>query len=344
MFRNGHESDQDGWNQTGTPYAREVETQLSTHDYESIHLSTMANNPMMTRVSDLERGGRYIDVTNKELSYNYEELIPPTQTTQQTSALTTFGHGYDIPKPQVQATQMPSLSDNQDGAQGYETPKCVVNVSTSKSKVGFSGKPVRSESKTRAVAGATRVTYNLPQPTTKSSKSCDSIVALSAPPSRKVSDNSTKDKFSSQNVSAHRSLDQLQQLASEDMPDYENLKRAGVTSDQASSKDENPITKQAKPQVKMQLKKPALPSRLFKPTPEMAQILDAKGQAQKRGVQPLTPSGVERKAIQAHATTSKRSQTWTHDNNNLRCKLPKVTNYTQIDVNKMNPKSNYEQV
>ena len=342
--------------QTGDHYTRETDGQQSSHDYDSIHMSMIANNRAMLSPSELEKGGRYIHVgrQDQEHSNKYAEVGNTAQNIHQLMAVTdALTHGYDVPKPVGGATQ-PS---QWDGVQSYETPESVVTFSSNKTAVGFTNTNQGQASASMVGAPApVQDAYDLPQPISR--KSYENLTDKSATLGRKVSDNSTLsfnsagEKFSAQSVSKHRSCDHLQKSPSDEFPEYENIKKGGflpgrILSGQPISTPYNnpaPIPK-PRPPVKVQLKKPALPSKLFKPTAELSQILDSNntGKEQKSRYQPLTPVGIETKPAYEQAKKSTRSQTWTLDRN-VDSKLPRTGNYTPIDLDKMDPNSDYQQM
>ena len=307
---------------------------------------------------DLKIGGRYAMAPKQKQKKNYEEatVAPNPESVKEypfTLGATSPSRRYDVPKPQNKADK-PPLSLKWDGAQSYEKPGCAVMLGNSKRKVSPSntGNTVLSPDGKHANTDNDVVYANdLPQPLRKS---YENVVNVSTPSSRKVSDNSvfsTQDNSSSQALNTNDSHDHLERVPPEDLHDYENVAKAGLLSAQNPPVLDTPSEAsiyrniaEGLIQVKMELKKPALPSKLFKPTAELSQIIQVTSKEQKPCKQePLTPKGMEKKGLHEQATKGKRSQTWTFDSN-VSCKTTRPSNYTQLDMATMNPHCDYEQV
>ena len=155
-------------------------------------------------------------------------------------------------------------------------------------------------------------------------------------------------------MSTHGSHGHLEKLPHQQhFPIYENIDKDGFIIGQAPSilnaPQENPVDRnvaklKSKIPVKIELKKPAIPSKLFTPTAELKQIQEANSKERKRRFEPLTPKDVKKKSMYDHPKPA-GSQTWTLDSKiGVNCNLPRANNYTPIDPAKMDPDNDYEPV
>ena len=327
-------------NQPSVSYLREFGVSLSSHDYASLHLPD--NNT--TNATDLEKGGRYTHVASQNQSNNYAEINNPTPTNEQAIEIIPT-HGYDVPKPQNKALQLPSVTWGP--VQSYETPEKVVGFKKPKSK--------SRNSRNDDIDDEYVQPHLLRRP-------CDAT-DMPVYSNRKVSNESTsslnvpqpRERHSPREVmSTHGSSDRLEKLPHQQhFPSYENIDKDGFIIGQAPSilnaPQEHPMDRNvAKPKpmipVKMELKKAAIPSKLFTPTAELKQIQEANSKEKKRRFEPLTPEDKEKKSMYDHPKPA-RSQTWTLDSKiGVNRKLPRASNYTPIDPAKMDPDNDYEPV
>ena len=327
-------------NQTHDLSAREVETELSSQDYTSIHLQGTGSYQTMMPCLELEIGGRYITVAKQEPHNNYDEVADPPPVNEH--ILTTVPEGYDVPKPQNKATRS-LLSLNWDKAEGYEKPESVVKHRHNAGNTLFSPGSKQSEIET---ANNGVYANDLPQPLRKSYDNVVDITSRKESGSSLMASATPQEKFSPKVLKTYSSYDHLEKLPLQNLRDYVNIPKAGSLFNQRppvlGSPHENSInTCVAEPatRVKM-LKKPALPSKLFKPTAELSQIAQGSSEEPKHRHEPLMPKGMEKKSL--HQPTPK-TQTWTADNN-VNSKPPRPNNYMQLDITSMDPRSNYEQV
>lgn len=330
-------------NQTHDLSARAVEAEMSSHvhDYTSVHLQGTGSYQTMMPCLELEIGGRYITVAKQEPQDNYDAVPDPPPVNEQT--LTTVPEVYDVPKPQNKVTKSP-LRLNWDEAEGYEKPESVV-----KHKHNADNTLLSPGSKQGVIETVNNGVYanDLPQPLRKS---YENVVGT---PSQKESDSSLlssatpQEKFPPKVLKTYSSYDHLEKHPLQDLNDYANIPKAGSSFNRyppvLNSPHENPInTCVAEPvtRIKMELKKPALPSKLFKPTAEPSQIAQGSSEEPKRRHEPLIPKGMEKKSQDQQVL---RTQTRTLDNN-VNSKPPRPNNYTQLNIASMDPRSNYEQV
>ena len=272
---NEHDLNQPMANDT---YSREYGGEHSSHDYASIHLQGVN----ITNTADLEKGGRYTRVANQIQINNYAEINNPTPTNEQVMEIIPQAgrtHGYDVPKPQNRALQPPS-SATWGPAQSYERPEEVIGTKKSKTK-----QPSNRDSRDDDVDDEYVQPHLLRRP-------CDAADIMPVYSNRKVSNESTslsnvpqpRERHSpGTGMSTHGSGDRLEILPQKhQLPSYENIDKDGFIIGQApaailSAAQKNPVDSGvAKPKpmipVKVELKKPAIPSKLFKPTAELKQI------------------------------------------------------------------------
>ena len=316
----------------------------------------------MKSSEDLEKGGRYKQVVKQEtiVNNNYAEINDASPTNEQAMD-TILTHGYDVPKPQSRAIQ-PPLNVPWGPVQSYELPEKVVG--TKKNKPSLKG-PILSPDSKYSSTRNDDMDDEYVQPYLLR-RSGDNAADTPAPSSRKVSNDSTlssnmplpRERHSPKAVmSTHESYDRLVKPPHLcNSPSYENIDKSGFIIGQApqilSSPYENPtdsgnVAKTVTP-IKMELKRPALPSKLFKPTAELKQIQQATGKERKHRYEPLTPKDMDKKSVYDQPSVSKqaRSQTWTLDSKISvpNRKLPRASNYTPIDPTTKDPNNDYEQV
>lgn len=282
-------------------------------------------------------------VANQNPINNYAEINDPTTTNEQGTEIIPT-HGYDVPKPQNKALQAPSNA-TWGPAQSYETPEKVAGPRKPQSNLQVSRHSRNDDIDDEYV-----------QPHLLR-RACDAVNMPNIS-SRKVSNESTsstlplpRERCSPKpGMSAHGSYDYLQKLPhqQQQLPRYENIDKDGFIIGQAPS-ILNPVDSDvAKPKpvvpVKMELKKPAIPSKFFKPTAELKQIQDTNSKERKRRFEPLTPKDTEKKRMYNQPKPA-RSQTWTLDSKiSVNRKLTRASNYTPIDPTKMDPDNDYEPV
>ena len=344
--RNVPSDTQHGSNQDGDSFDRELEIAeiaQSSHAYESVHLRGSSQG--MKSTLDLERGGRYTLEANQEPHSNHYDEVGdgPAPVTEEQLLGVIPTHEYDTPRPQGEATQ-PPLSIMWEGAQSYEEPECISGIKNQPSSLMRSaGSPLDAASKYSDTVNM-HDGYDHPKPL---KKSCEDIPVTS---SRKVSNNSIalSGEGNSSQMSTHGSYDHLEQLPLQNSPSYENIKMAdyipgqtfpALDSPRSTVANKNvPISTVAK--VKM---KPAIPSKLFKPTTELTRTMEANSKARKHTYEPLTPHNMEKASMYDQAAKSTRSQTWTLDGH-ISHKLPRASNYTPIDLTAVDPKNDYDKL
>ena len=347
-------------NQPSDSYSRDWGMEQSSHDYASLHLAVPGSIP--ANAADLEKGGRYIVKVanpNQNPINNYAEINDPPTTTEKGAELVPTQHGYDVPKPQSKALQ-PPLSTTWGSAQGYETPEVAV---------GGLRKPLFKLQESRHSRNDD-MDDEYVQPHLLSRRACD---AVNAPviSSRKVSNESTPESPSTlplpkerkppkspmaEVMRAYGSSDHLQKPPHQQQqhgPKYENIDQDGFIIGQGPPILSPVDSDVAKPKpcpvvpVKMELKKPAIPSKFFKPTAEVKQTKDANNSKERKcRFEPLTPMNTEKKSMTLYdQPKTARSQTWTRESNvNVNRKLKGASNYTPIDPTKMDPDNDYEPV
>ena len=348
-------------NQPSDSYVRDIGIEQSSHNYASLHLAP----PGRGYAADLEKGGRYIvKVANQDPINNYAEINDPEQGTHLVPS-----HGYDVPKPQNKGALQPPSSDMWGPVQSYEKPENIVPgpiyYNSPHSKIQDSKHLSRIEDTSdeyvhpHLLRRANCDAINIP---VISSRNVDAV-NIPVISSRKVSNESTtssstlplpRERHSSKVVAmsthgSHGCLQKLPHQQQQNFPSYENVDQDGFAIGQAppilNPVDGAVATKpKPVPPIKMALKKPAIPSKLFKPTVELKQVQDANSKERKRRIEPITPTGTEKKSTALYdKPKSSRSQTWTLDNKiNVNRKLTRASNYTPIDPSKMDPDNDYE--
>ena len=329
-------------NQTHDLSSREVETQMSSHVYTSVHLQGSDSYQTMMPRLELEIGGKYITVAKQMPPDNYDAVADPPPLNKQ--MLTTAPELYDVPKPQNKATKSP-LSLNWDEAEGYEKPESVVKHKCNADNTLLS--PGNKQSEIGTVNNGVYAN-DVPQHLRKSYENVVNIISSQRGSNSSLLSSATpQEKFSTKVLKTYSSYDHLEKLPPQDLHDYANIPKAGSPFNRhtpvLNSPHDDPInTCVAEPvtRVKVELKKPALPSKLFKPTAELSQIAQGSGEEPKHRHEPLTPKEMEKKSLHQQAP---KTQAGTFDNN-VNSKSPRPNIYTQLNITSMDPRSNYEQV
>jgi hypothetical protein len=300
-----------------------------------------------------------VKVANQNPNNGYAEINDPTPTNEQGRDLVPT-HGYDIPKPQNKASLQPPSSAMWGPAQSYETPENV--VPSPKYSNYYKPRSPLQDSKHLSRNDDTMSSDEYVHPHLLRRANCDAV-NVPVISSRKVSNESTsssstlplpRERHSSKvaTMSTHGSHGCLQKLPHQQkqhLPSYENIDQDGFIIGQAPpmlnrADGDVAIKPKPVPPVKMELKKPAIPSKLFKPTEELKQVQEANSKERKRRFEPLTPMGTETKSVALYdQPKSARSQTWTLDNKiNVNRRQTRASNYTPIDPTKLDPDNDYE--
>ena len=292
-------------------------------------------------------------VANQNPINNYAEINDSEQGTDLVPT-----HGYDVPKPQNKAALQPPSNDMWGPAQNYEMPENVVPASPK-----YYNSPCSKIQDSKHLSGNDDTSDEYVHPHLLRRANCDAV-NVPVISSQKVSNESTKsssstlplprERHSSKAAAmsthgSHNCLQKLPHQQQQHLPSYENVNQDGFVIGQAppilNPVDGDVATKpKPVPPIKMELKKPAIPSKLFKPTAELKQVLDADSKERKRRFEPLTLTGTEKKSVTLYdQPKSARSQTWTLDSKiNVNRKLTRASNYTPIDPTKMDPDNDYE--
>lgn len=322
---------------------REGQTELSSDHYTSVHLQGTSSYQTMIPYLELEKGGRYIMVEKYE-PHNDHDAVPdhPPPVNQQMLG-TSPSEVYNVPKPQNKATK-PPFSLNSDDAEGYEKPKSVVKHKHNPGDTVFSSGCKHTE---KVTVNNGIYANDLPQPLRKSYENVAGILSRNVSNSSLLPSDTPQEKLSSKVLKTYSSYDHLEKLPPQDLHDYVNIPKPGSPFNQQplvlDSPHETPLDRRVHKTVTRVKMKPALPSKLFKPTGELSQVMQGSSEERKRRHEPLTPKGMEKKSLDQQATKGTRSQVWALDNN-VNSKPPRPDNYTQLDITTMDPHSNYEQV
>ena len=326
----------------------------SSHNYASLHLpappGTSTANP-----ADLEKGGRYTVKTANQTTVfdnNYAEINDSPTTPRRGTEIVPTAHGYDVPKPQNKYLQPPS-NTTWGPAQGYETLEVAV---------AGPRKLLAKLQDSRRLSRIDDTSDEYVNPNLL--RRAGDIIGIPVISSRKVSNESTssstlplpRERHSSKGavMSTHGSYNCLKKIPhqkQQHLPSYENIDHDGFIIGQAppilspEDSDVGAMKPKPVPPVKMELKKAAIPSKLFKPTAELKQIQGTNNSKEKKHkFGPLTPTDTEKKSVPLYNQPKPaRSQTWTLDSKiNVDSKLTTASNYTPIDPTKMDPDNDYE--
>ena len=376
-------ANQHNLNQPSDSYTRDFGMGLSSHNYASLHLVPGINITNAADLEKGGRYIMPVANQNPINDYA-EINDPTTTTEQGTDIIPTHGYdvpkpqnkalqppsnaiwgqaqsyetpekvtGPRRPRSKLQVSRHSSLRDDDTGDE-YVHPHLLRRAGDAANMPDISSRKVSNESASSSTMPLPRETHS-PKPVMRAGDAANMPYISSRKVSNESASSSTmplpRETHSPKPVmSAHGSYNSLKKLPHQQhqFPRYENIDSDGFIIGQAPP-SLNPVDSDvAKPKpvvpIKMELKKPAIPSNFFKPTAELKQIQDANSKERKRRFEPLIPKDTEKKSMYDQPKPA-RSQTWTLDSKfSVNGKLTRASNYTPIDPTKMDPDNDYEPV
>ena len=290
----------------------------------------------------------------------YNEVVVTTPVLPQIS-VTEESHKYDVPKPQIKvAKQAENTRSGPATAQSNENTGGVVTPSNIKIKALFSRKHSNAASKRDGGKSKPSAAYenNVPLPL-KRSREC--IADTTSPSGQKMGDDESRAStltrpkgLSKAQNPMYRSVTELGQRSSHEPPGYMNISKSKTEPDAAASGQTKHASDSAlkamagkdavkpKPRVRMALKKPPLPSKMFKEGTEQPDREEQESMAARKLT--YSPNVVENKGVKKLPRIP-RSKTWNSQGNVASLNVPQPSsNYTSIKVNEMDPNSDYMKV
>ena len=270
-------------------------------------------------------------------------------------------HKYDVPKPQIKVAEQ--ARSGPATAQSDENPGGVVTPSNIKIKALFSRKHSNAASKRDGGKSKPSAAYenNVPLPL-KTSREC--ITDTTSPSGQKMGGDESRAStltrpkgLSKAQNPMYRSVTELGQRSPHEPPGYMNISKSNTepgaaaasgqtqhTSDSALKATAGKDVVKPKPRVRMALKKPPLPSKMFKEGTEQPDKEEQESMVARKLT--YSPNAAENKGVKKLPRIPRsKTVTWNSQGNVASLNVPQPSsNYTSIKVSEMDPNSDYMKV